>query len=355
MSTEGEDFAENIRQMRACLPISPSLLAWVREHYRTTPEAHLHADGLALLLRYLGAPSEIPAGEPPGVMAALFEAVDRLGERAPATTGEYLVRSLGPLIVQAKAAEGFGQSLVVHQLHPTAIRAVRETDLAFWPSTPPRALTRPLLVRATPGKGDGALLGPVDQILVVPDPASGLAWICAHARGVGSALHALRASWSSSEDPEEEVEKVLAANVAGISRISIRGECLELNTAALLKFIVTMALFLEAETADGRRVAQVRAEAGVLPSGRPPKRGQGWTVRHVRISDEAILSAPRQPSDTRRGAPPHPEGLVAEEVTVRGFLRRQVCGKGRTERKTIYVAPFRRLQWKAQEKLVMVR
>jgi len=348
-----ENFVETVRRMRTFLPLSPSLLEWVQEHYREAPGSAAHLSDLALVLRYLGAPPEVPSSPSPEVMTALFGAVDRLGGPVGASSAD-LLKFFGPLMVQAKAAKAFGPQFVVHRLHPTAVRAVRETDLAFWPSSPPRALTRPLLVQATPDKGDGTLLGPVNQLLVVPE-SSGITWICACVRSVGVALHALRAAWSISEDSPDDVRRVLDANLAGISRISMKSGDLELNTAALLKFVVTLALFLEAETCEGRQLASVRTEAGTLPNGRPPKKGQGFTIRHVRISDEALLTASRQFSNTKREAPPHSENLVAEEITVRGFLRRQVCGKGRAERKTIYVAPFRRLQWKARESIVCVR
>ena len=91
------------------------------------------------------------------------------------------------------------------------------------------------------------------------------------------------------------------------------------------------------------------------PDGRPPKKGQGYTIRHVRISDAALAAPPRKTSDVTREAPPHPDGMRAEEVAVRGFLRRQVCGKGNADRKVIFVAPFTRTQWVSAEREVRVR
>lgn len=332
------DAVEVIRRMRTFLPLSEAFVAEVAA--MAGRDTLATRETVPLLLRHLGHPGDVTT-------PAQADAADR----ATAAFAQ-MVRSpnFAVLVCMARAALAFGPQYVVHSLHPTATRTVLETDLAFWPTTTPRALMRPLLVRATPGKGTGCLFRDVTTLLYLPD-SSGVALTLSQRQGGTFLASEVPLSWTT-EDDRRSVDEILSTGLYG----QLTGDGDRVRVAQVLRWIVTFGLFMEAESqASGRGVAEVRAEAGTPPDGRPPKKGQGYTIRHVRISDAALAAPPRKTSDVTREAPPHPDGMRAEEVAVRGFLRRQVCGKGNADRKVIFVAPFTRTQWVSAEREVRVR
>lgn len=332
------DMVEVIRRMRTFLPLSETFIAEVMT--MTGRDTLATRETVPLLLHYLGHPGDVTT-------SVQADAADR----ATAAFAR-VVRSpdFTVLVSMARAALAFGPQYVVHSLHPTATRAVLETDLAFWPTTAPRALMRPLVVRAMPGKGTGCLFRDVTTLLYLPD-SSGVALTLSQRQGGTFLAGEVPLSWTT-EDDRRSVDEILSTSLRG----PLAGDGDRVRAAQVLRWLVTFGLFLEAESqASGRGVAEVRADAGTLPNGRPPKRGQWYTVRHVRISDAALAAPPRKTGEVHRDAPPHPDGMCAEEIAVRGFMRRQVCGKGNADRKVIFVAPFTRTQWVSREKEVRVR
>src|SRR5690606_13988928 len=108
------------------------------------------------------------------------------------------------------------------------------------------------------------------------------------------------------------------------------------------EWIITLGALLDAEgtpmevndwTEKGRR------KSG---SGRRPEKS-GWIVRRVSLSS---AHASRLVSRTEGEAGTKPvEGLTPTETWVRGHLRRQPYGPGRTQRKWVYIAEYEARRW----------
>ena len=244
----------------------------------------------------------------------------------------------------AQAAIGFGDQYVVTRMHPSATRTVRETDLAFWPSSCPKPLTRPMLVQADRTKGDGYLFHNFHTLLWVPMGERTQGVFLQSDQGFIDTVTAL--NWSA--DNPMAVKHVLQADIANV--VTKEGA---IKFEVVLQWLVKLALFFEAESMSGKRMTTCDPRIATLPNGRPAPKGQSYTVRYLRISDEA-LTKPQREASADHAPPPHPDNLASKEVLVRGFLRRQVCGKGGKERKVIYIAPHVSHRYVSPEKEVRV-
>lgn len=347
------EFIRRLRSHRASLPAMNALMANLYEDLSQDAREKMRAeaqemgliqptdaedmiretvknqDPLSLLTLGLGAPTEYKTRDD---ATRLYRALDSAG----------LMGGWG--LALARAAMGFGDQYVVTRMHPSATRTVRETDLAFWPSSCPKPLTRPMLVQADRTKGDGYLFHTFHTLLWVPfsDGAQGL---CLQGdEGIVDTMTKL--SWSA--DNPMAVKHVLQADIGKM--LTPEGA---IRFEVILQWLVKLALFFEAESTSGKRMTTCDPRIATLPNGRPAPKGQSFTVRYLRISDEA-LTKPQREASADHPPPPHADNLVSREVLVRGFLRRQVCGKGGKERKVIYIAPHVSHRYVSPEKEVRV-
>lgn len=340
---KSEPLSETIRRWRTLRPVAPETVAEVQAWMDAqatrdgldTSEVNKNIEALALAMRAHGRPVRVITPE------------DAAREDRAMVAMAY--DGLPSALVLARLALAFGSQYVVHSLHPSAARTVADTDLAFWPTEAPVLLRHPLVVEADVAKGR-TLYGDVQALALLPGEPT---WLLVQTRGGGVAVATLDLTWSK-EDDAETTGTILDAALADSVRVGADGGAM-VNRAAALRYVVTLGLFLSAESqASGKSVTEATGRAGTLPDGRPPKQGQGFTVRHIRISDEAHAKPAPRPADRAQTEAPHGDRLHEETVAVRGFLRRQRCGPGGKDRKVIFVAPFTRRQWVAEERRVRV-
>lgn len=327
--------SEVIRSLRKHLPIPAGL----RQHIEETTKASGYAahqvttaETLPLLLLDAGYPWPIRTIEDHARIA-------RAGTR---------LRISPTTIATARLAFAFGQQYTVHSLHPTAIQTVRETDLHFWPTTPPHLLQRPLVVEADQKKGDGYLFGRVRGVCYMPTDSVGISLFLAWS-DEGYAVDEVPVKWA--KDDDEERKNIVLEASRDQTHVADEGG-LFINSDAVLQFLTVLGLLFEAKTAGGVRPLDVETRAGKLPDGRPTKKGQGFTAKYVRLSESPRPAAPA--ASAPRGVPPHGEDLRPEEVRVRGFLRRQPCGPGGRDREVIFIDPHTALRWVSPERVVKV-
>lgn len=354
------DVVEFIRKLRSHRPQLPAMKQAMHEEYkRFGEESKQNLRAEAARLGIIGAHDEpemieqmLERNEPMSLLLLAFRAPlerktladNKLHQKAADAAA--LIANEGYMM--ASAAMDFGDQYVITRMHPSAIATVRDTDLAFWPSACPKPLTRPMLVQADRSKGKGFLFHNIHTLLWVPHKDGTQNILVQGEEGFGRAVTNI--TWN--KDRTEAISQILRAD---IDACFMGKNAMDDKIAfeAVVQWVVKLALFFEAESTGGRRMTECEPRQATLPDGRPPPKGQSFTVRYLRISDEA-LTRPQRESGADRPPPPHADNLVSREVTVRGFLRRQVCGKGGKDRKVIYVAPFRRQQWVSPEAEVRV-
>ena len=150
-----------------------------------------------------------------------------------------------------------------------------------------------------------------------------------------------------------DIDQCFLGKVEDDKKIAMEASSEKIAMEAVIQWLVKLALFFEAESTSGKRMTTCDPRVATLPNGRPAPKGQSFTVRYLRISDEA-LTKPQREASADHPPPPHADNLVSREVTVRGFLRRQVCGKGGKERKVIYIATHVSHRYVSPEKEVRV-
>lgn len=95
------------------------------------------------------------------------------------------------------------------------------------------------------------------------------------------------------------------------------------------KWVVALGMLLDARGAPIESQDTTRTQALLRP--REAKRAAGMRYRTVRVSKAGVHAIQRAAAVA--GEAPDREGLIRRDVIVRGFLRRQACGPGMSERR----------------------
>lgn len=319
-----------VRDLRALARRAPlTLSADLRAAYALMAPsvARDRSQAAALALRQLGHPDHEPRTEE---------------ERMRADMATMRLAGVMAMVDCAELALSFGPQLLVHALQPSAVRTVHTTDLHALPGEPPRLLRRPFLLESEweRGKrlfGNTACLGgyplPDGRITLVgllhPDGVSVVVW-----------------------EPRWGEREVLRPDDAPLL---LEGGTREQHFAwgqQAARVAAMLGLLLDAEGTPLR----YRDESGAGAIKKPMKAvkpGQGWTVRHVQVSERDTETAARARS-AHGGTTSGIEGREAQEVTVRGHIKRQRHGPGNSLSKTIYVPGYSARRWVAPEVEVRV-
>ncbi len=122
-----------------------------------------------------------------------------------------------------------------------------------------------------------------------------------------------------------------------------------------MHFATILGALLEAETApikiENRTVKQKKkSKRNKNPKNEEIKK---WTTRIIRLSEigEASLREITEPSSSKLDT----SGLVLETIKVRGHIKRVAIGKGRRERKWIYIAPYLSSRWISERVKIIIK
>lgn len=107
------------------------------------------------------------------------------------------------------------------------------------------------------------------------------------------------------------------------------------------KWVVALGMLLDARGAPIESQDTTRTQALLRP--REAKRGAGMRYRTVRVSKAGVHAIQR--AAAAAGEAPDREGLIRRDVIVRGFLRRQACGPGMSERRWVYIEQHVGSRW----------
>ena len=271
------------------------------------------------------------------------DAKTRIGALAFSRYGEAAVRAMPAVLNVAGLALAMPR-LCVHELRAPVPRLVAETDLHALPSEPPRLLrggavlvevrdpATESIIEASPFPawertvGLGAYLQP-----------DGLWFIVGLGHPDGIIVSLWRPAWGEADvsagvlpAPADKTDAIVG-DVEGYDEWG--------RDAA--RTLVVLGLLLDAAETPLRT-----ADEGPQLAGRAhgkPRPARPWAVQRVYLAP-----SPRSAGEgaVEPGAAPR-EGLELEEVSVRGFLRRQPYGPGNRERRWIYVAEHAARRWVA--------
>lgn len=257
---------------------------------------------------------------PPGLREAAAVTV-ALGYRLE--EGEELPElvNLGALTVSMRARP------VVHALRASIPRIVDETDLHSLPSEPPRLLRGAWIVEVRrPDQGD-RLFG--DTVCLGGYPFEGAIYLMAFDWPGAARVARWAPTWDGAE-----LEEGIAIDTSPL--VPDPGKHAEWTRDAA-RFAVILGLLLDAEGAPVR----VREERESAPPGAAKGRASAWVTRHVTLGQSR--PAPDEPPTP--GGDASLEGRCAAAVAVRGHLKRQRYGPGRTRTKYIYIAGYAARRW----------
>lgn len=236
--------------------------------------------------------------------------------------------------------------VVVHRISPGAVRLVHKTDLRTLPGEPPRLLRGAWIVEARePGReilfgATASLAGyPLDESIYL----IGLDW------PDGVKVSRWTPRW-------DELDLDAAMPERDRSPLIDDMDAHHEWAREAARFAVVLGLHLDAEgtpiaTTDERKPGRQRTPRVSGPSGSAGE----WVVRRIHLG-RIVPSRPGRPAvesaeraDERGGS--GTEGRLPVTVPVRGHLRRQAYGPGRTERRWIYVEGYEARRWVAPRPL----
>ena len=216
--------------------------------------------------------------------------------------------------------------LVVHRPSPEICEIVRNTDISSLPPVAPRLLCLPFVIEAAHPATERL----VDDIVCIGGYwLDGVLYVIAMDSEAISVAH-ITPDWGGSvETAAHEGESF------GDTRL------LMLMSTAAMRFALTLAVLLDADNCpvvdDAEHLVQPAPPRRNLQE--RPRKGEVWTRRTLFLSPTYHPSAPHEATGEHR------EGLRAEVVNVRGFLRRQPYGPGGKDRKWMFIAPFESVRW----------
>lgn len=229
------------------------------------------------------------------------------------------------LVNFAALAISMSDRLIVHRLAHGAVRAVAETDLHSLPGEPPQLLRGPWILESRSPEeplfgATAALAGyPLDDAIFLlgldyPDGVYVARWT---------------PHWEEREISVAEDDSPLIADVDRHREWA--------REAA--RFVVVLSLLLESEGSP----VEVSEERQ-----RPHGRGSGggrssdWVVRRVHLG--RIIRSVSRPAQSQEPQP-SAEERQARTVPVRGHIKRQPYGPGRSLRRWIYVESYEARRW----------
>lgn len=241
--------------------------------------------------------------------------------------GASLVGELPSTINVAALSLAFGQRLELTELRRGAINLVHATDLHSLPGEAPRLLRAPLLIEAArPEKGE-RLFG--DYVSLGAYQLDGQYYLVGASYPDGLRVARWSPTWAE-RDIEETVDYDPSPLIGGDQR-----EHAEFIREAA-RFLIVLGLLLDAEASPLR---PERTEFGAHKRGAGGTTTGGWAVTHVYLGQHGESAG-----TSRDGDGSSTTGL-AEEVAVRGHLKRQRHGPGNTETKWIYIAGYQARRW----------
>jgi len=232
---------------------------------------------------------------------------------------------------------------VLHLLRPAACGLVHTTDLHTLPGEPPRLLQRAWLVEVRRPETGDRLFG--DTVYLGGYAFDGATYLVGLEWPETARVSRWVPRWGDAE---------LDAGVAHETSPMI--DDVDTHHAwarEAARFAVVLGVLLDAEGTP------IRIETDAPPA-KKRQRGRGgkqrerdtWTTRHVYLDE---LRAPRPAPPTSRPAPltsahddsQTTDGLLPTESQVRGHLKKQPYGPGRTKRRWIYVESYEARRWVA--------
>lgn len=231
--------------------------------------------------------------------------------------------------------------LIVHRLSAGAVALVHGTDLHSLPGEPPRLLRGPWIVEAR---------GPEREALFGDTPSlggyvlDGVLYLVGLRYPDGAMVAPWRPRWE-----ERDLRAGMPAAVDSPLIDDLGAHNAWAREAA--RFALVLGLLLDAEgtpvAAEDERPRRLRGGG----TGRRPE----WTVRRVYLDRPRGGSARDEGDDAPTDAPDRRPDLRAEQVSVRGHLKRQAYGPGRSERRWVYVRGYEARRWVAPRTVVDVR
>lgn len=329
-------FFQVVQEMQALVRSAPGLL--VPDEVEEKIEAvfgkidPLSGKAYRLCLRYLGMPVRLET-----------EIDYRLHDRAVARLERhYALTHLAEAVVRM-------QHTVRVRVRPEALRTIATTTLRSMPGACPRLLRHPVVIEGP--EPDLPLWGTCANLCVVPHPEGFVRMAGAHVP-VGICTTVLNPAWGKEGDlpgPDDFAPLTMTEDPrwGRFTPADLRGYQ-AWNSEAWV-FLIKLGMLLEAENSP----LAVRDQGGTLPSGARPPPGERWTVRYVGISEahkaaleraRALASQKAAAASAAGAAAGHAaarrQALVEVETLVAGHLKRQPCGPGRSQHKTVYIEPY---------------
>lgn len=267
----------------------------------------------------------VPAGLPFRDAAAAL-AIACWGASVQAETSQLVNISALALLSQRR--------LVAHQVRPAAARQVSETDLHSLPDAPPRLLRGPWLVEARRPEAGERLWG--DTVALAGYELEGVTYLV----GLGAPDWCRVVQWRPQWTGEELDEGTRQTRSPLVDDMSAH----ESWAREAARFAVVLGLMLDAEGAP-LRVEEERQRDTARRVREGGASAEGVHVRHVYLDEESVARAPAPaaPDSGVDGA----AGRLAEQVLVRGHLKRQRHGPGNRDVKWLYVAGYSARRWVA--------
>ncbi|WP_286978832.1 hypothetical protein [Aminobacterium sp. UBA5514] len=233
-------------------------------------------------------------------------------------------------------------SLTVYELAKGVPEIIRETEIRSLPSIPPFLLHHGWIIESRkisePLFGDTVCLGgySVDnKIFLIGFERNGRAMVVPVTPCWGETDIETNCEWLVVE--EREIDESRKWAIEAMHFATILGALLEAETAPIK---------IENRTAKQKK----KSKRGKNPKKEEIKK---WTTRIIRLSEigEASLSEITEPSSSKLDT----SDLVLETVKVKGHIKRVAVGKGRKERKWIYVAPYLSSRWVSEHVKIIVK
>ncbi|MCY1023978.1 hypothetical protein [Pyxidicoccus sp. MSG2] len=242
----------------------------------------------------------------------------------------------GPELVNMAALAILGRTrLVAHQVRPAAARQVGETDLHSLPDSPSRLLRGPWMLEVRRPEAGERLWGDTVALAGYEVEPNTTFLLGLGASGWCRVVH-WRPRWTG-EELEEGTRQMGSPLVDDMSTH-------EAWAREAARFAVVLGLLLDAEGAP-LRVEEERQR----DTARRVKKGggaaEGLHVRHVYLDEERVARAPSPagPGSDVDGT----AGRLADQVLVRGHLKRQRHGPGNRAVKWLYIAGYSARRWVA--------
>lgn len=235
----------------------------------------------------------------------------------------------GSLRMLASVAMAMRAVPEIVQVRPGAAHLVDATDLHSLPGEPPRLLRRAGIVEVARPEAGERLTGDLVGIGWAPAGPGRILLVVWTGADIGALLW--QPGWGEEELELGSTSERLIAPSETDAFLSLSGEA--------TRFLVALGLLLDAQGAPLReererhREPRAARKAGVAP---------GWRVRHLYLADR-----PSQRAEAHGGAAGGPPGPGSElrTVDVRGHLRWQPYGPGRTERRLVWIESFESRRW----------